>query len=101
MYCWILTFDMVPEKMKEGDEWLESVGLTFWARQECVTGVSLLRVATSSFPRRAYLIDITSMDELQKVLNSPERQETVAYFFEYVTNVSSTTMEVITRSEKC
>ncbi len=101
MYCWVLTFDMVPEKVKEGDEWLENVGLAFWAKQECVTRVSLLRFAASSFPRRAYMIDITSMDELQKVLNSPERQEKVSNFLKYVTNVSSTIMEVITRSEKC
>lgn len=29
MYCFIGDFDMVSEKVREGDEWLEKVGLTF------------------------------------------------------------------------
>ena len=100
MYCLMITCDIIPEKLSEGDEWLEKVGLDFWAKQDCVTRASLLKFAMSSFQRRVYLIETPSMDAIQKVMDSPERLRVLSDFLKYVTNVSNATFEFMTTFEK-
>ena len=36
MYCFVVSFDMIPENVVEGDKWLVEVGVAFWASQDCV-----------------------------------------------------------------
>lgn len=100
MYCWMIRFDMVPERLKEGDEWLEKVGVPFWAAQEGVKSVCLYKDAFSSFPRRTLLIEIESADLLQKHLDSPARLERRAAFLTYVANLTSPIMELVACSKK-
>ena len=36
MFCFVVQFDMIAENVVEGDKWLDEMGVTFWAGQECV-----------------------------------------------------------------
>ncbi|UCB44446.1 MAG: hypothetical protein JSV25_09485 [Spirochaetota bacterium] len=96
MYWWLVNFDLIAERVTEGDEWLEKVGLKFWSEQECVTRVSLFKHALTSTPRRTLVIETTSMDTLQKILGSSERLSKRSEFEKYVKNETSITWELKT-----
>ena len=100
MFCFVVEFDMIAENVVEGDKWLEEVGVTFWASQECVKRVSLLKRAMCTFPKRTMLIEVASMDALQKILGSPDRLKRRRDFEKYVTNESSCILEYMTASVK-
>ena len=100
MYYFIVDFDMVPERVVEGDEWLEKVGLVIWSKQPFVTRVSVLKHALSTVVRRTMIIEVTSLDELQKFLSSPERLKRRPEFEEYVRNETNSIKELMFRSEK-
>lgn len=100
MYHWTVDFDMVSETVAEGDKWLEKVGLVSWSKQPFVTRVSVLKHALSTYPRRTMVIEVTSIDALQKYLNSPERLKGRPDFEKYVRNETNTIKEVMFRAEK-
>ena len=99
MYYFFVDFDMVPETVVEGDEWLGKVGLVTWSKQPFVTHASLLRHALSTVPRRTFVIEVTSMDALQKYLDSPKRLKGRPNFEKYVRNETNTIKEVMFRAE--
>jgi hypothetical protein len=100
MYHWTVDFDMVPETVAEGDEWLEKVGLVAWSKQPFVTRVSVLKHALSTVPRRTMVMEVTSLDELQRYLGSPQRLKGRPDFEKYVKNETNTTKEVMFQAEK-
>ena len=100
MYYFIVDFDMVTEMVAEGDEWLEKVGLVTWSKQPFVTRVSVLKHALSTVARRTMIIEVTSLDELQKFLSSPERLKRRPEFEKYVRNETNSIKELMFRSEK-
>jgi hypothetical protein len=100
MYYFVGSFDMIPEKVTEGDEWLEKVGLTFWAKQQGVSRVCVLKQALCGLPKRVLIIEATSMDALQQILDSPDRQKTRRNFEQYITNESHVTLKQMACSDK-
>ena len=95
MYYFFVDFDMVPETVIEGDEWLEKVGLVTWSKQPFVTRVSVLKHALSTVPRRTMIMEVTSIDELQKFLDSPGRLERRHEFEKYVRNETNNIKELM------
>ena len=100
MYYFFVDFDMVPETVVEGDEWLEKVGLVTWSKQPFVTRVSVLKHALSTVPRRTMIMEITSLDELQKFLGSPERLKMRSEFEKYVRNETNNIKRLMFQAEK-
>ena len=95
MYYFFVDFDMVQENVLEGDEWLEKVGLVHWAKQPFVKRVSVLKQALSTVPRRTMIMEVTSIDELQKHLDSPERLKRRPEFEKYVKNETNSIKELM------
>ena len=100
MYLWTVDFNMVPETAIQGDEFLKKVGLVSWSKHPFVTRVSVARHAFSSFPKRTMLIEVTSLDELQSYLSSPERAEGRPNFEKYITNETNTIKEIMFHIDK-
>jgi hypothetical protein len=100
MYCLVVNFDMVPENVIEGDQWLAEKGIPFWAAQNCVKRATLLKHALSTFPRRAIMLEVTSLDALQEILGSPDRLAKRKEFERFVTNESSYVLEYMTDSSE-
>ncbi len=95
VYYFFVDFDMVPENVIEGDEWIEKVGLVTWAAQPFVTRVSVLKHALSTVPRRTMIMEVTSLDELQKFLGSPQRLKRRPEFEKYVKNETNNIEELM------
>ena len=95
MYYFFVNFYMVQENVIEGDEWIEKVGLVTWAKQPFVTRVSVLKNAMSTVPRRTMIMEVTSIDELQKFLDSPQRLKRRPEFEKYVKNETNEIKELM------
>jgi hypothetical protein len=100
MYCFVVSFDMIPENVVEGDKWLKEIGVTFWATQDCVKRATVLKHAFSTYPKRTIMLEVTSLDALQQILGSPDRLEKRREFEKYVTNESSYILEYMADSNK-
>jgi len=100
MYCFVVNFDMILENVLEGDNWINDIGVAFWAAQDCVKRVTVLKHAFSTYPRRTMMMEVTSMDALQKILGSPDRLAKRKEFEKYVTNESSYILEYAADSNK-
>jgi hypothetical protein len=100
MYCFIVSFDMIPENVVEGDKWLMENGLTFWASQDCVKRATVLKHGFSTYPKRMIMLEVTSLDAFQKILGAPARLEKRRDFEKYVTNESSYVLEYMADSNK-
>ena len=98
MYCFVVNFDMIAENVIEGDKWLTENGVPFWAGQECVQRATVLKHGFSTYPRRTIMIEVTSLDALQKVLGAPERLEKRKEFEKFVTNETSYILEYMADS---
>lgn len=99
MYHFYVDFEMIPETVTEGDEWLEKVGLVSWSKQPFVTRVSVLKHALSTVPRRTMVMEVTSIDELQEYLNSPKRMKGRPDFERYVRNETNAIRQVMFHAE--
>ena len=84
---------MIAENVVEGDRWLKEIGIPFWAGQDCVKRAALLKHGFSTYPKRTIMLEVTSLDALQKILGAPERLEKRKEFEKYVTNESSHVLE--------
>jgi len=91
---------MIPENVVEGDKWLMENGLTFWASQDCVKRATVLKHGFSTYPKRTIMLEVTSLDALQKILGAPARLEKRRDFEKYVTNESSYVLEYMADSNK-
>ena len=100
MYCFVVSFDMIPENVVEGDKWLMEIGVTFWASQDCVKRATVLKHGLSTYPKRTIMLEVTSLDALQKILGAPARLEKRRDFEKYVTNESSSVLEYMADSNK-
>ena len=100
MYCFVVSFDMIPQNVVEGDKWLTEIGVPFWASQDCVKRATLLRHGLSTFPGRTMMMEVTSLDALQKILGAPDRLEKRKEFEKFVTNESSYVLEYMTDASK-
>jgi hypothetical protein len=100
MYCFVVNFDMIAENVVEGDKWLEEIGITFWAAQDCVKRATLLKHCFSTYPKRTIMLEVTSLDALQKILGAPARLEKRKEFEKYVANESSYILEYMTDSNE-
>ena len=99
MYHFYVDFEMVPETVIEGDEWLEKVGLVSWAKQPFVTRVFILKHALSTVPKRTMVMEVTSIDELQEYLNSPQRLKGRPDFEKYIKRETTAIKEVMFHAE--
>ena len=61
---------------------------------------TLLRHGFSTLPKRTMMMEVTSLDALQKILGTPERLEKRKEFEKYVTNESSYVSEYMFDSNK-
>jgi hypothetical protein len=93
MYCFVVSFDMIPENVVEGDKWLMEFGIPFWAAQDCVKRATLLKQGLATYPKRTIMLEVTSLDALQKILGAPDRLEKRKEFEKYVTNETSYVLE--------
>jgi len=84
---------MIPENVVEGDKWLKEMGVTFWASQDCVKRATVLKHGLSTYPKRTIMLEVTSLDALQKILGAPDRLEKRKEFEKYVTNETSYVLE--------
>jgi hypothetical protein len=100
MFFFVLEFDMIAENVVEGDKWLVEVGVKFWASQECVERVTVLKHALCKFPKRTMMMEVTSLDALQKILGSPDRLIKRKEFERYVTYEHSYILEYVADSKK-
>ena len=100
MYCFVVSFDMISQNVVEGDKWLKEIGVPFWASQDCVKRATLLRHGFSTLPRRTMMMEVTSLDALQKILGAPERLEKRKEFEKFATNESSYILEYMLDSNK-
>ncbi len=100
MYCFVVNFDMILENVIEGDKWLKEVGVTFWASQDCVKRATVLKHGFSTYPKRTMMMEVTSLDALQKILSAPERLTKRKEFEKYVTNECSYVLEYMDDSNK-
>ena len=100
MYCFVVSFDMIPENVVEGDKWLKEMGVPFWASQDCVKRATVLKHGLSTYPKRTIMLEVTSLDALQKILGAPARLEKRRDFEKYVTNESSYVLEYMADSNK-
>jgi hypothetical protein len=100
MYCFVVSFDMIPENVIEGDKWLKEMGVSFWASQDCVKRATVLKHGLSTYPKRTIMLEVTSLDALQKILGAPDRLEKRREFEKYVTNESSYVLEYMADSNK-
>ena len=100
MYCFVVSFDMIPENVVEGDKWLMEIGVTFWASQDCVKRATVLKHGLSTYPKRTIMLEVTSLDALKKILGAPARLEKRRDFEKYVTNESSSVLEYMADSNK-
>jgi len=100
VYYFFVDFDMVPEMVVEGDDWLEKVGMVAWSKQPFVTRVSVLKHALSTVPRRTMIMEITNLDELQRFLGSPERLKMRPEFEKYVRNETNNIKRLMFQAEK-
>jgi len=100
MYCFVVSFDMIPENVVEGDKWLKEMGVPFWASQDCVKRATVLKHGLSTYPKRTIMLEVTSLDALQKILGAPARLEKRREFEKYVTNESSYVLEYMADSNK-
>ena len=98
MYCFVVSFDMIPENVVEGDKWLREIGVPFWASQDCVKRATVLGHGFSTYPKRTMMMEVTSLDALQKILGAPDRLEKRKAFEKYVTNESSYVLEYMADS---
>jgi hypothetical protein len=98
MYCFVVSFDMIPENVVEGDKWLREIGVPFWASQDCVKRATLLGHGFSTYPKRTMMMEVTSLDALQIILGAPDRLEKRKEFEKYVTNESSYVLEYMADS---
>ena len=98
MYCFVVSFDMIPENVVEGDKWLREIGVPFWASQDCVKRATVLGHGFSTYPKRTMMMEVTSLDALQKILGAPDRLEKRKEFEKYVTNESSYVLEYMADS---
>lgn len=86
MYYFIINYEIIPEKVIEADQWLKETGVTFWASQDCVERVSLLKHIFSSSPKRTLMIEVTSLNALQRVLESHDRIDKRENYEKYIRN---------------
>jgi hypothetical protein len=93
MYCFVVNFDMITNNVVNGDKYLKEIGLPFWASQDCVKRVTILKHGFSTYPKRTMMMEVTSLDALQKTLGDPDRLEKRGEFEKYVTNESSYVLE--------
>ena len=100
MYCFVVNFDMITESVMEGDKWLKEIGVPFWATQDCVNRATLLKHALTTYPKRTIMLEVTSLDALQKILGATERLEKRKEFEKYITNESSYILEYMADSDK-
>jgi hypothetical protein len=100
MYCFVVSFDMIPENVVEGDKWLKEMGVRFCASQDCVKRATVLKHGLSTYPKRTIMLEVTSLDALQKILGAPARLEKRREFEKYVTNESSYVLEYMADSNK-
>ena len=100
MYCFVVSFDMIAENVVEGDKWLKEIGIPFWAAQDCVKRAALLKHGFSTYPKRTIMLEVTSLDALQKILGAPDRLEKRKEFEKYVTNESSYVLEYMADSNE-
>jgi hypothetical protein len=100
MYCFVVSFDMIPENVVEGDKWLKEMGVTFWASQDCVKRATVLKHGLSTYPKRTIMLEVTSLDALQNILGSSDRLEKRREFEKYAANESSYVLEYMADSNK-
>ena len=100
MYCFVVNFDMIADNVVEGDKWLKEIGVTFWAAQDCVQRATVLKHGLTTYPKRTIMLEVTSLDALQKILGAPERLEKRKEFEKYVTNEASYVLEYMADSNK-
>jgi hypothetical protein len=100
MYCFVVSFDMIAENVVEGDKWLKEIGIPFWAAQDCVKRATLLKHGFATYPKRTIMLEVTSLDALQKILGSSDRLEKRKEFEKYVTNEASYVLEYMADSNE-
>jgi hypothetical protein len=100
MYCFVVSFDMIPENVVKGDKWLLEIGIPFWASQDCVKRAALLKRGFSTYPKRTIMLEVTSLDALQQILGAPDRLEKRKEFEKYITHESSYVLEYMADSDK-
>ena len=100
MYCFVVNFDMIAENVVEGDNWLRDVGVAFWAAQDCVKRATVLKHGLTTYPKRTIMLEVTSLDALQKILGAPERLEKRKEFENYATHESAYVLEYMADSNK-
>lgn len=100
MYCFVVNFDMILENVIKGDKWLKDVGVPFWASQKCVKRATVLKHGFSTYPKRTMMMEVTSLNALQKILSAPERLKKRKEFEKYVTNECSYVLEYMADSNK-
>ena len=100
MYCFVVSFDMIPENVVKGDKWLLEIGIPFWASQDCVKRATLLKRGFSTYPKRTIMLEVTSLDALQQILGAPDRLEKRKEFEKYITHESSYVLEYMADSNK-
>ena len=91
---------MITESVIEGDKWLQEIGVPFWATQDCVNRATLLKHGLTTYPKRTIMLEVTSLDALQKILGAAERLEKRKEFEKYITNESSYILEYMADSNK-
>jgi hypothetical protein len=100
MYCFVVNFDMIAKNVVKGDKYLKEIGLPFWVSQDCVRRVTILKHGFSTYPKRTMMMELTSLDALQKTLGEPDRLEKRSEFEKYVTNESSYVLEYMVDSNR-
>jgi hypothetical protein len=85
----VIRCDCTPGRLHELDEFLDKVAVPFFKAQEGVGTVCIYEDALLGWPERTLMIEVSSLEDLERILQSAAWRKHREDFFSYASSVSS------------